>query len=115
MASGIPFLPALISPLIEAAITAVKEGHIQTLQAHLIEALDKARLFEAVSKKNAECARQFFMERNRFRRERNSLEGLLHEREKEIAELTDRVTRQEKIIESLRADLAAMQREGGEI
>lgn len=76
-------LPALVSPIIEAALDALNEQRLSVLKGHLVQALEQARLWEAVSKENARLAAdrwsQLETKENIINRLRQDLAALQHQ------------------------------------
>lgn len=53
-------LPAIVSPVIEAAIQAFTDGRVHALKAELSMALESSRLFELQAKINSEKAKEYY-------------------------------------------------------
>ena len=104
MANVITALPALLSPLIQAAMDAYKEGHEHALKAHLIAAEDQAKLWETVGKGNAEKALE-------LARENSDLARTNSELVRENSDLRGTIDTLQNLINKMRQDIAAMQKE----
>ncbi len=78
-------LPALVSPIIEAAIEALKDERYKTLKLDLLAAKAQAEMWEEFGRKNAEKAVELARENSELRGQIDTMRQLIEQLRRDIS------------------------------